>query len=421
MSLLSAFNNNRINFFFVSTFSLFPVVLLLGSGAINIVIVIIDVFFLYRLYVTKNFNYLNNKFFYSLLIFWIYLIINLFFSLNFEGSISRSFGFIRFIIFTFSIRYFFNEIDNDARKLILNSWTIIFFIVSFDLIFEYILGYNILGFSSYMPGRLSGFLNQELKIGHFYSAFILIFLCNLHNYFYSKNVTYFNHNIFWLCVMLSISISLMIGERSNFFKVFIMIIIFIFLINKQNLLKKIISISIALGIFSLIIINNPSYKHRYWHFFIKPVFNNPVKFVLNTDYGSHYLVAIEVFKNHKFFGVGLKNYRLEVQKEKYDKNASVHPHQIHFEVIAELGLVGYIFFISILAFNIYFSFKYFLKNGGKLQLSGLLFVIATLIPIIPSGSFFTTFGAALFWLNYSFMLPKGTNILPLMQNKQINK
>ena len=45
MSLLSAFNNNRINFFFVSTFSLFPVVLLLGSGAINIVIVIIDVFF----------------------------------------------------------------------------------------------------------------------------------------------------------------------------------------------------------------------------------------------------------------------------------------------------------------------------------------------------------------------------------------
>jgi hypothetical protein len=293
--------------------------------------------------------------------------------------------------------------------------------VSFDLIFEYILGYNILGFSSYMPGRLGSFLNQELKIGHFYSAFILIFLCNLHNYFYSKNVTYFNHNIFWLCVMLSISISLMIGERSNFFKVFIMIIIFIFLINKQNLLKKIISISIALGIFSLIIINNPSYKHRYWHFFIKPVFNNPVKFVLNTDYGSHYLVAIEVFKNHKFFGVGLKNYRLEVQKEKYDKNASVHPHQIHFEVIAELGLVGYIFFISILAFNIYFSFKYFLKNGGKLQLSGLLFVIATLIPIIPSGSFFTTFGAALFWLNYSFMLPKGTNILPLMQNKQINK
>ena len=162
MSLLSAFNNNRINFFFVSIFSLFPVVLLLGSGAINIVIVIIDVFFLYRLYVTKNFNYLNNKFFYSLLIFWIYLIINLFFSLNFEGSISRSLGFIRFIIFTFSIRYFFNEIDNDARKLILNSWTIIFFIVSFDLIFEYILGYNILGFSSYMPGRLVSFLNQEL-------------------------------------------------------------------------------------------------------------------------------------------------------------------------------------------------------------------------------------------------------------------
>ena len=113
-----------------------------------------------------------------------------------------------------------------------------------------------------------------------------------------------------------------------------------------------------------------------------------------------------MFKNHKFFGVGLKNYRLEVQKKQYDKNASVHPHQTHFEIIAELGFIGYILFISIFLFNIYFSFKYFLKENEKLQLSGLLFVMATLIPIIPSGSFFTTFGATLFWLNYSFMLPK---------------
>ena len=406
MNLLNEFNNNRINFFFIFIISLFPVVLLLGSGTINIAIIIIDLFFLYKLYVTKNFNYLNNKFFYSLLIFWIYLIINLFFSLNFEGSISRSFGFIRFIIFTFSIRYFFNEIDNDAKKLILNLWSIIFFVVSFDLIFEYILGFNMLGFSSYMPGRLSGFLNQELKIGHFYSAFFLIFLCNLHNFFYNKNVTYFNQNIFWLFVILSVSISLMIGERSNFFKVFTMSIFFIFLINRENLLKKFISIFVALGIFSLIIFNTPYYKYRYWALFIKPVLNNPIEFVLSTDYGSHYLVALDVFKNHKFFGVGLKNYRLEVQKKQYDKNASVHPHQTHFEIIAELGFIGYILFISIFLFNIYFSFKYFLKENEKLQLSGLLFVMATLIPIIPSGSFFTTFGATLFWLNYSFMLPK---------------
>ena len=46
---------------------------------------------------------------------------------------------------------------------------------------------NILGFRSYMPGRLAGFYNDELKIGHFYYAFILIVLTHFFNLFSKKN------------------------------------------------------------------------------------------------------------------------------------------------------------------------------------------------------------------------------------------
>ena len=139
--------------------------------------------------------------------------------------------------------------------------------------------------------------------------------------------------------------------------------------------------------------------------FLSPILNNPIELISNSSYGKHYQVAIEIFKNNKLVGVGLRGYRLEAKNEKYDKDHSLHPHQTHFEIISELGIVGYLLFISIFFFIINNSIKYYLRNRKNLHLSGLLFVLITLVPIIPSGSFFTTFGATLFWLNFSFILP----------------
>ena len=117
----------------------------------------------------------------------------------------------------------------------------------------------------------------------------------------------------------------------------------------------------------------------------------------------------KVYDNNKVFGVGFKNYSKEITKKEYkyyfysqSKDPSTHPHQIHFEFLAELGLFGYFSFIL---FFIYHFYKY-IKNKNfnvNLSLSGLLFVITSLIPLLPSGSFFTSHAAALFWMNFAFM------------------
>ena len=59
---------------------------------------------------------------------------------------------------------------------------IVFIIVTLDLIFEFYFGKNILEFESYMPGRLAGFLNDELKIGGYYLGFGLISIASLYNF-----------------------------------------------------------------------------------------------------------------------------------------------------------------------------------------------------------------------------------------------
>ena len=115
------------------------------------------------------------------------------------------------------------------------------------------------------------------------------------------------------------------------------------------------------------------------------------------------------FLNQILFGVGLKNFRIESGKEKYkDTNIiftnfrqSTHPHQIHFELLSETGLVGYLSFFIFFYLFLKRSINIQLKNKNLYHLSGILFILATFIPLIPSGSFFTTYSAAIFWINFA--------------------
>ena len=132
----------------------------------------------------------------------------------------------------------------------------------------------------------------------------------------------------------------------------------------------------------------------------------------NSTYGSHYNTAINVFKNNILFGVGIKNYREQSIKTIYiDKNKDfkfqiigTHPHQIHFEILAETGLFGYISFFSFIIYSLAISIKTFLKNRNKYQLSAILFITVNILPILPSGSIFSTYTSILFWLNYAVMI-----------------
>jgi O-antigen ligase len=185
-----------------------------------------------------------------------------------------------------------------------------------------------------------------------------------------------------------------------------MIILFLFLFDKKDFGKKLLATLMIIAILFTIMFNNENFKDRFWKMFFKPLINDPIEMVSNSNYGSHYKVALEVFNNNMIMGVGLKNYRKEVVKDGYSDNASIHPHQTHFEILSETGLLGYFSFLIFFIFNITLAIKHFIKEKNIFQLSGILFVIVSLIPILPSGSFFTSFGAALFWLNFGLMLPR---------------
>ena len=398
----------KINYFLIL---ILPISLLAGSGISNALILLISFVFLIDLYQRKNFAFFKDYNFYFLIIIYFYLILNAVLIAKNLESIVRAIGFLRFIILSYALFFYFNFF----KKKIIKFWFIIFLIVSVDIIVEYSFGKNVLGFSSDYQGRIASFTGDELKIGHFYFGFIFISLAYLSNKHQKLKI---------FLSLLFLVIALIIGERSNFIKIFIMYILFFLFFFEISYIKKFLVI-ICLSSLSFFIILNPPqsknnqfYNHIFQRIFIQVKENymtfkkgeniDKDKIIRSNQHFAHYYTALQIFNENKLFGSGIKTFRIESFNNKYntiDKfyGQSTHPHQMHFEFLSELGIVGYILIISNL---IYILRQNIIKKKDFLIKAGILFLLASLIPILPSGSFFTSYGAAIFWINYSFLIKK---------------
>ena len=385
---------------------LLPLSLLLSSSFINFSVISLCLTFLILNYQEKVNLLLKDTFFILLLIFFIYIVINCLLSLEFKTSFLRSFGFLRFIIFPFALAFFIKKNNFEYANLILKFWSLIFIFISADLVFEFFVGHNIFGISNQFPGRLSSILGNELKIGHYYYGFCL--------FFFSIIILTFEKNYINIFVILAFTvISLLIGERANFIKLFFGVILFLFFWDQLRLKIKIsILLILILSIFSVIMFNK-NLNNRFGNQFSSYVIENGlIHYYYNSQYGAHYGAAIKIFKEYPLKGSGLRSFYNECSKDKYSderfisnlSRCNTHPHQLHLEILSQLGIIGYLIFLTLILYFLIRGFFNYQKNKNLFHLSGLIFLFTAIFLPLPSGSFFTTFGATIFWINVGLVL-----------------
>ncbi|MDB9704901.1 oligosaccharide repeat unit polymerase [bacterium] len=408
-SFLEIFKENLIIKILSIFILMFPIILLIGSAAINLAIVIMNIFFLIHIIIEKKYKIFKNDVFYALIALWFFLILNTLLNENFSKNYSRSFGFIRFILLIFLFNYFLSYRNYKFKKLVISFWSIIFGIITIDLIVEYIFGFNTLGFKTPYDGRLVGFMGDQLKIGHWYLCFSLIIIAN-----------YFNQNkLFYFLLLLSIFVSFIIGERANFIRLFIAICFLGVITRHLTFRTFVLTIFSTLTLFYLAISFDKSpgnaLKYRYFNQ-IYPIFKNSssLKEFNNTKqniYTPMYVNAYDLFTKNKLLGVGVgsylikshENFRINKKINGYNTMPNTHPHQFHFEILALLGLPGYLFIITFVLYFLIKSLRFYKNKKNSINLTSFLFILVFLIPLLPTGSFFTTYGASMFWLNFSLM------------------
>lgn len=403
----------KINFILENLIKFFPILIILGPFAINCFAIIFSLNTILNLHALKRLKTINFKIILIFLSFIIFLFP--YNSLDFQNSIVKYASFLRFILMMIGIIIFF-EIQNVDKKIfskIYLNFFIFLIIISVDVFIEFYTGSNLLGYNTDYDGRIASFTNDELIIGYVFSFLSLFTL----NFIYQKT----NSLMFFTLTLLIVFISFIIGERSNFIKLFFLIFLFygvyFFILKKfkvkKNLKTILLIIIIIISFFTLS--KNTSQSIKFFNTFKNIIVINDQKIdfrfkheFYETRHAAHYVSALKIFLKYPLFGIGINNFYNESKKSEYViegyLSQSTHPHQIYLEILSEVGLAGLLYFIFIFFYPFYLFFKNFKNKINLNLLSHLLLHIFFIFPVFPTGSLFGTNYGLPFWFNLSFLL-----------------
>ena len=393
---------------------LFPITTILGPTVSLSNIILINISFLILLFKINNFLFLKSYPFKLLLALYVYLIFNTFISIDQTIGLARNLGFLRFVILFVFINYFFYNYN--SRK-ILDYWVILFSIFLSDVFIEYFFGSNIFGWGAIeingVPQphgpRVVSFFKDEPIAG----AFLISFMFMLFGHLLSNQKL--NKIFAWIFLAIALLGILLTGERSNFIKAFLGFFIFFSLVDFLRLKLKIFFGISFLALLTIILIKSPYLNNRFINQAFEQI-NSKEKleiFYEENVYAKLYKSGFSVFKNYPYFGVGNKNYRVEVCDTKNHHKSNyyclTHPHQVYIEFLSEHGLFGTIILLGIFFFMMFKILKEITRSQNYVQLGAFVFIVINFTPIIPTGSFFSDFNSTNFWLNVSIMYACNSN------------
>ncbi len=420
--------SNRIFFLTILLpVSLIPAFLVTGPFLPDLSISIAAIFICYQILYKKKYHYLNFIPVYIFFLFCFYILITSFFATDIYLSLTETLFYCRFGFFSIFIYYILKNNKNFIYYFTI-FFIITFLIVYIDSYFQYFFKFNITG-NAYNGFRLNSFFGSELKLGSFIVRLtpILIGLI-LYNFKDSNFIRFF---LIFILIN-SFIIALLSGERVAFFLLLLYLLGF-FVLTNIRLNYKIITILIILPVISFITISNKEVRHRMIDSTINQLFdkNNLNYFYISRSHSGTFITAFNMFLDKPYIGVGVKNFRVLCNENKYWnksnkilKNADgstikneygcfTHPHNNYIQLLAETGLIGFliifIFFIMILYILIkHFFFLFIPRKKNKLlanyQISFYLAILITLLPLIPSGNFFNNWLSAIYFMPVGFTL-----------------
>jgi len=421
------FTNNNLSKYL---FFLLPLSFCIGQAAVSFVFLFFVILFLL---VKKNVSFFyDDSIKIILILYFSSLILSSFFSLNVNVSLYNAVTYLRFFIFFLFFHLFENFFKNKIQTPFFLWSFFLACIIILDAYFQYFnpLKEDIFGFKAdkIHAGRLTSIFGNELIVGSvlyylFFTSlfFFIIFIKDkMKMYKFISNIIVIFIIIFYLAaVFLS-------GDRMPFIMT-IGTLFFLFFFLKNFKLNLAAALIIFVFFFTFQLKNNNYFFDRY-NIFIKEVFpvekkiNDSVekKNFFDSQWGAHFLTGYEIFKNNHYFGIGLKQFKVECSRNVYENidsdfrfgRCSSHPHNLYIEMLSETGIISTFIFLSLIIYffirclKVLFNKKikpYYNSYEYVIFISFFVVNIFTFFPIRSSGSFFSNFAGSLIWYNFSFL------------------
>ena len=416
-----------------------PLTYILGVAVVEFFL-FFYLFFLF--FVNFNKELLNKKVIFILFLFSFYVGINALIQIPSNLKYSSIFHF-RYVFFSIAVFFFFESYSkikiNKKLILVLFSITIIFLLC--DSIFQFFVGENIFG-QKLLQYRVSSFFGDDLILGSYLIRLLPIIIWYLFYLRIDVNLRKFYFIIFFSIYFIVIYLS---GERTSFALLVAFIFLsFLFINELRQILTK---CTIIFFIFILFTVSLPkTIIHKYGVPDIADrMFNKTYKQITKTSnikekktykknddfitlirslnvfskhHEGHLIVAKNLFQENIIFGVGPKGFRHFCRVVDYDPKegvCSTHPHNILAQTLSELGLIGFLFYLTFLIFFIKNFFIVTNKEINKFDLNSFLIIsigiLIHLIPVLPSGNFFNNWISSFIYFKIGLLLYSYKKIL----------
>ena len=378
----------------------------------------LSISFVIRSFKEKNYQYYLSKFFLIFIIFYFYILIRYLLRDHSYSSFSSVVFYFRYGFYVIALSYFFNKIKN-LENFFLNSILVSVSLLLFDSFIQFIFGTNIIGYEIVDKNRLSSFFGDESILGSYLLKFLpflyLIITKNLNN----KKIFVFT----LFLIAFSDIIIFLSGERASFILMVLLTIYFIFMFKNLRLIR-IVLFGVTTIIIVSIFFNSDPVSKRYLKTVKEIVKNDDYvnnlildKSLIDTKYyiispthHNYFLTALNMFKDNKIFGQGPRSYRYLCDDDNFKINkysCSTHPHNYYMQILAELGLIGFIF---LMLFYLYICYRIILiivskePKNNSYMICILSFFLINLWPLTSTGNFFNNWISILIYLPFSFFL-----------------
>lgn len=429
--------NISINLIYILICSL-PYALVTGPFISDFLVSFIAILFLTISIKEKIWIYYNNNYFKLFILFYFIINLSAIFSEEPLISLETSIPYIRFVLFSLAIIFIINNKKN-FEIFFLKNLMIVIVVLLMDGVLQYFSGQSSLGwikklfnilildndYSLKMDYKVQSLFGDKGVYGSYLLRFspLLIFLIIKTNLFKKFNFLYII--IFYSAIFIAILFS---GERSSLILFLILIFTNIFFLKGYKLYKLLVVFFLSLFLIFFLIFNkelNNRYviTTKYLIFSLNKENNiNEIikleeensfhkKYNSVSNYTGLFRTGLLMFEDSPFLGKGPRAFKYLSADERFspkDINGkkivyyNSHPHNYYIQLLAEVGLFGFLYFLFLLFTFLYFLFFYprrkkFLHKDYQVIIFSSFLII--LWPFITTGNLFNN------WLSiFNFFL-----------------
>lgn len=435
--MIFSLSSKKHNLIINLVLALFPIAFIGGNFSVNAnlcIFCILGLFFIKK----HDFQIFKERKILIISIFFIYLLIISFYYDSSNQQIEKSLLYFRYLLFFLIAAVLMKNKVLNLNFLFFSS-LICSFLVSLDILYQFINGYDLFGFKKTLY-HSSGPFNTEAMAGGYLMNFfplgiasILFFSDILKKYF---SITFI---IFFSIISFGIIFS---GNRMPCVLLVGLVFLLIVFIKKIRP-QLIISLVLCSMVFTFVFKTDYNFRVNWTSFFenskfigktlIKEEFSNKksseIEYIIankvvnkenkhkNYPMGSGhiqtYLTSLDIIKGNVIFGQGIRSFRIlcnkfinyETGERQINRICNTHPHNYYLEIVSDTGLVG----LLILSLFMYLIFKEKINlivknpNINYLNIILLIVLLITIFPLKSTGSFFSTQSSTYLFLIVSLL------------------